>query len=336
MPDMVQFPLAKASFLLIQKKNEEALEIFERVLKKAPDSIEALSGVGVANLNMRRFGPAIAAFEKGLALRPTQRELLNGLGVTLVTAQDAKKAAMIAEYALTQAPHDQSALALLGTAWRLLNDEREHELNGYDCFIRAYDLDPPEGYADMDAFNRDLNAYMDGLHPEVREYVDQSLRNGTQTLGNIFNAGHNLVDRLKRRIEQAVNHYITELPADTKHPLTSRRSGGFTFSGSWSSRLRDCGYHTNHIHPGGWISSAYYIALPETVADMETKAGWIKFGEPGYDIALPDPVRRAIQPKPGRLVLFPSYMWHGTVPFRSAQARTTIAFDVVPDNLPAA
>jgi len=29
-------------------------------------------------------------------------------------------------------------------------------------------------------------------------------------------------------------------------------------------------------------------------------------------------------------VLFPSYMWHGTVPFRAPQNRTTVAFDVVP------
>jgi hypothetical protein len=33
---------------------------------------------------------------------------------------------------------------------------------------------------------------------------------------------------------------------------------------------------------------------------------------------------------PGRLILFPSYMWHGTVPFRATAARTTIAFDAVP------
>jgi hypothetical protein len=29
-------------------------------------------------------------------------------------------------------------------------------------------------------------------------------------------------------------------------------------------------------------------------------------------------------------VLFPSYMWHGTIPFRDAALRTTIAFDAVP------
>jgi hypothetical protein len=31
------------------------------------------------------------------------------------------------------------------------------------------------------------------------------------------------------------------------------------------------------------------------------------------------------------LVLFPSYLWHGTVPFSSNQARLTVAFDAVPE-----
>jgi hypothetical protein len=29
-------------------------------------------------------------------------------------------------------------------------------------------------------------------------------------------------------------------------------------------------------------------------------------------------------------VLFPSYMWHGTVPFGGDTTRLTIAFDIVP------
>jgi hypothetical protein len=84
------------------------------------------------------------------------------------------------------------------------------------------------------------------------------------------------------------------------------------------------------VHPKGWISSAYYVALPEAVADKNGQQGWIKFGEPSFDAHLNDPIRRVVQPRTGALVLFPSYMWHGTVPFRSEKARTTIAFDVVP------
>ena len=32
----------------------------------------------------------------------------------------------------------------------------------------------------------------------------------------------------------------------------------------------------------------------------------------------------------GRLVLFPSYMWHGTTPITGDAPRLTIAFDAVP------
>jgi hypothetical protein len=67
------------------------------------------------------------------------------------------------------------------------------------------------------------------------------------------------------------------------------------------------------------------------VLDSSAKQGWIKFGEPSFQTAMGDAIRRAIQPVPGQLVLFPSYMWHGTNPFRSKAARTTIAFDAIPD-----
>jgi hypothetical protein len=39
----------------------------------------------------------------------------------------------------------------------------------------------------------------------------------------------------------------------------------------------------------------------------------------------------AVQPAEGRLVLFPSYMWHGTLPIRGDEPRMTIAFDAVTD-----
>jgi hypothetical protein len=70
------------------------------------------------------------------------------------------------------------------------------------------------------------------------------------------------------------------------------------------------------------------VAVPEAVKAAASKEGWIKFGEPSVETGLL--FRRAIQHAPGRLVRFPSYMWHGTVPFHDKAVRTTIAFDAVP------
>jgi uncharacterized protein (TIGR02466 family) len=193
-----------------------------------------------------------------------------------------------------------------------------------------YELKAPEGYPDMESFNRDLNHYLDALHGGKKEFLEQTLRGGTQSLDNLFGKGHDLVERLRVRIDEAVADYIARMKENGEHPLFQRRRKDFGYSASWSARLHDCGYHTNHVHPKGWISSAYYVAVPDGAADSHAKQGWIKFGEPHFDAGPKASVRRAIQPVPGTLVLFPSYMWHGTVPFRSAESRTTIAFDVVP------
>ena len=94
-------------------------------------------------------------------------------------------------------------------------------------------------------------------------------------------------------------------------------------------RLKRNGFHTNHIHPDGMLSSAYYVEIPSETEDQSLKSGWIKFGEPRLRIPGHGPERQ-IQPKPGRLVLFPSYMWHGTNPIYGSEARMCIAFDVRP------
>jgi len=169
---------------------------------------------------------------------------------------------------------------------------------------------------------------LDAMHPLTREYLGQSLRGGTQTPENILEQGHALVEKLRARIDDAVAGYISRQRKDDAHPYLARMREEFSFSGSWSSRLRDTGFHINHLHPGGWISSCYYVDLPPAVDDPAQQQGWIKFGQPSFDVEL-EP-RRVIQPVAGRLVLFPSYMWHGTIPFRDTHARTTIAFDVLP------
>ena len=80
------------------------------------------------------------------------------------------------------------------------------------------------------------------------------------------------------------------------------------------------------MHPLGWISSALYIALPDEVPG-EGHAGWLELGEPPPELGTGLPPASFIQPHPGQLVLFPSWMWHGTIPFPAGE-RLTVAFDV--------
>jgi hypothetical protein len=58
--------------------------------------------------------------------------------------------------------------------------------------------------------------------------------------------------------------------------------------------------------------------------------GWLSFGEPGIPTAPALPAEHFVKPEPGVLVLFPSYVWHGTTPFHGEGVRLTAAFDVSP------
>jgi uncharacterized protein (TIGR02466 family) len=323
--------IAKASALLIADRVEEAFQGFESVIMRSPEDVDARYGLASAHARRKEFPSAIGEFRKAMARRPQDPHIRHGLISALLQAGDPVTAARMAEERLRESPWDQTALAQLGLAWRIRGDGREAELHGFEELIGVFELEPPEGYSDMAAFNRDLDASLDPLHPHAREFLDQSLRQGTQTFGDLFRERHELVGRLQRQIHQAVSRYLSELRTDARHPFLSRKRERFEFAGSWSSRLRDCGFHINHIHPQGWISSCYYVGVPSATEDATAQQGWLKFGEPPYELNLKAPIRRTLQPKPGRLVLFPSYLWHGTIPFQGEQTRTTIAFDVVPD-----
>jgi tetratricopeptide (TPR) repeat protein len=321
---------AKGHFLLKAGLPREAHEAFQKSLKLAPDCAATLTGLAHS---LEALGDRVGALDchkRSVLLQPEDPDAMVACAGFLLRGGAPQQARELAARAQAERPTDQGALAMLGLCCRALKDVSESVLNDYASFVRVFDLDPPEGYASMESFNCELSRYLDGLHADTRENFTQTLRGGTRLYDELFYNGHELVDRLTERIEAAVEHYIASLRADSTHPFTSRRGDAFSYSGSWSSRICGAGYHVNHIHPAGWISSAYYVAVPDVAADRVIQQGWLKFGEPTADFGSAFPPRLVVQPKPGRLVLFPSYLWHGTVPYRSPQNRTTIAFDVVP------
>jgi uncharacterized protein (TIGR02466 family) len=294
-------------------------------------------GLGQALSRLGRFEEALAAHRRAVELAPQEAATHISHASSLLQAGQTPLAAQAAETAVRLAPLDQQAWAVLGLAWRANGDAREAWLDDYRQHVQVFDLEPPKGWPDAASYNRALAAALEQLHTDAEAPVDQTLRHGSQTFGDIFNQDHPLLQQLKDRIAQAVDRYIAHLgtlPGDETHPLLGRISPRWRFTDSWSSRLRSGGFHTNHVHSHGWISSCYYVALPPAITngdDTSPQAGWITFGVPdtvvpGCDLR----ARRAERPQVGRLVLFPSYMWHGTLPFSDAQPRLTVAFDVMP------
>jgi tetratricopeptide (TPR) repeat protein len=209
----------------------------------------------------------------------------------------------------------------MSAAWRLTGDPRWAWLEGDPSFIGIYDIG--EDIPSLTALAERLRK----LHLSVHHPLEQSLRGGTQTDGPLFARIEPEIRELRAAVVSAVERHVASLPPyRAGHPLLVAERAPIRFAGSWSVRLTGAGFHVNHVHIYGWISSAFYVALPEEGMGGPEQAGWLSLGE-ATELGLDLPPIRLIEPKPGRLVLFPSTMWHGTRPFAAGE-RLTVAFDV--------
>ncbi|MBL0923855.1 MAG: hypothetical protein IBJ12_05225 [Sphingomonadaceae bacterium] len=208
----------------------------------------------------------------------------------------------------------------LSLIWRLTGNRSVTWLDGAPPLKSVCDLDfsPDE----LGVLAKTLRR----LHILHAPYPEQSVRGGTQTDRPLFFNPEPAIQSARSKIMTAVHNYIAALPAsDPTHPLLAPRRDDILFESSWSVRLKDQGYHASHTHVMGWISSAFYVALPEQPGPEPS--GWLALGTPPPELGLGLEPYATVEPRPGRLVLFPSTMWHGTYPFDAGE-RLTIAFDI--------
>jgi Flp pilus assembly protein TadD len=266
-------------------------------------------------------------------LAPKDAVVLENLVSILLSRGNAAEALPFIEAHRARLPEAQGWIAYEATAARLLGRELYPYLYDYDRLIQVFDVEPPPGWTSMRELNEALIESLGRSHSFRNHPLDQSLRNGTQTARGLLQDPDPAVKAILQAFEAPIEEYRRRLGRDLSHPLAMRNDGNARsrFTGAWSVRLKRLGHHVNHFHPDGWISSAYYVEVPPETTDPTAKSGWIKFGEPRYEVPGAT-AERLIQPLPGRLVLFPSYMWHGTMAIHGDSPRMTIAFDVKPGN----
>jgi len=319
------------SFLLDAKAADEALQ-HARAMRNVAEEPVLMADEALALELLGRTEEAGALFAHAHATLRMDAGFLNLYVLHLLKVGKPDEAAARALEALEREPDNQPALAYLGVAWRLLGDPREDWLCGYDRLIGEVPVEPPPQFRDEATFLAALEAALLPMHKATREPVNQSLRGGSQTPGVLFGRRDPMIVATREAIGRAVALHVERLPDDATHPFLRRKSAKVRFVGSWSVRLWSAGRHINHFHHEGWLSSAFYVSLPPSVTQPREgdAAGCIQFGEPPPELGLGLAPRRVIRPRPGRLALFPSYIWHGTVPFHDDAPRLTIAFDALP------
>jgi tetratricopeptide (TPR) repeat protein len=327
-PRELALRLVAADLLRNAGAAENALRLLERGLEIAPDSATFRTSIGVLLLEMDRLDDALPYLRAAHLRAPKSVAARRNLVPALLRTGAVDEARALCDELLGEFPDDQMLIAQRATALRLSGDAEYRQLYDYPRLVRSFALRPTAPFLDIAEFNAAFARELATLHRATHHPLDQSLRGGSQTERHLPRENP-VIAAFFAMLDAPIRDYIESLDGlDSVHPLDRRKRADFRITGSWSVQLRPGGFHLDHVHPRGWLSSAYYVSLPD-VSDAHSRAGWLKFGESGMRIPSCGP-EHFVKPAAGTLVLFPSYMWHGTVPFESGDHRLTAAFDVVP------
>lgn len=301
------------------------------ILRRMQPSPHLDSAAAIVLSALGRHDEAASLANSSAAQAPRIDWIRRNAACILLSAGDPFTARTHSEWGLALDPLDQEWIAIDAVARRAGGDPTYRANYDYDRFVQAFDLQPPDGYASTEDFIRALADRLRELHGFSNHPLDQSLRGGSQLQLNPDVPQDSLVEKLFEAFKAPINQYLASLGHDAAHPFLTQNTGRWRMQGAWSVRLVKGGSHVNHIHPEGWISSAFYVVVPPSVRpESNTQDGWITFGAPYFPVA-GLAAEHSVCPKPGRLVLFPSYMWHGVNPFNDDAERISVAFDLVPE-----
>ncbi|MQP68259.1 hypothetical protein GE253_23345 [Niveispirillum sp. SYP-B3756] len=176
---------------------------------------------------------------------------------------------------------------------------------------------PLPDITDRDAFHNALMQETTESGSFRYEPLDLATRKGQQT--SVLLNGTTSMPVLLSAIRGAIDRYVARLLPDSPFTRSIPKAGALD---AWMVRLGPGGRQAAHLHPSGWLSGVYYISAP----GVDETAGALVIP---YDKNPVWPVHTLV-PESGKLVLFPSYFMHHTLPHRSEQQRVCVAFDVLP------
>ena len=104
----------------------------------------------------------------------------------------------------------------------------------------------------------------------------------------------------------------------------------------WANINPPGGMNQSHIHPNALFSGVYYIK-------SSPKSGRLKIYDPRSGVQLNMPIKKSgdpgedlwreanIDPIPGRIIMFPSWLWHAVEPNESNDIRISVSFNFIQD-----
>jgi uncharacterized protein (TIGR02466 family) len=319
---------AMACILGDSGREEEGIGCFRELVAAHPQRRSAFYNLGMLLMEgPGRMTQAAEALERAVALDPGDNRARGSLALALLKAGEPARSLEHIDSVLARRPGDVHALAHKIAALSQLGDQAGiAALVDLDGMIHIDRFESDGEFETPSDLNEQLARHI-LEHPSLG--TEKTTTNGLDT-GEILTSDEPAIRALVRTVEKAVAKLEDSVDLTADHPFLAGRPRRWGLSG-WGVRMWSGGFQVPHYHKDAWISGVYYVRLPPTVKDTTaSQQGWIEFGRGADDLFRESspPVRR-IRPEEGRVIAFPSYFWHRTLPFTDSEERLCISFNVV-------
>ncbi|MEE2773894.1 MAG: tetratricopeptide repeat protein [Pseudomonadota bacterium] len=352
-PDFAEAHYNIGNILYQQGHPEKAIKNYKKALKIKPGFAAACYNIANILKEQNELRTAIKWYRETLHINPNYSEAKLNLGNTLRAIGDMKEAINI--YDKLEDP--QSVAKALECTYFLSEIEEfnrrleaisktnprnigvaaisafaAHQLQQQDTYPFCKNAIDLIKYGTVKSHVKDVDRFIDkilremSLETAVWEPKSKTTKGGFQTSNKLFSKPSPTMKKLEEIIKTEL-HLFYEKFSDHNSTLIQDWPKDLKIS-AWYVRILQNGHQGSHIHPSGWVSGVLYL---KTVDAPRKNEGAIEFGLHGYEYPITNEnyPRQLYQPSKGDLVLFPSSLFHKTIPVIQNVERCVIAFDLV-------
>ena len=332
---------------------QKSINCYQKVIKVQPNNAEAYNNLGVAFYKVRNLKKAKSCYEKAIKIQPNQTRTYYNLGEIFREDKEFEKAADYFKLPGTSLSNAQfleciylskglkkyneildtyvkkDPINLRIAAFASYVSIKENIKNIYPFCKNPLDyffsINLKEVFKFSDNFSTQLLKISEKLESDWR--LQAIVKNGHQSSGNLFDNSIPEITELRGKIEKQIHIYKEKYKSSNDYYITRWPNKNNLFG--WYIILKKQGQVTSHIHEDGWLSGVFYLKIPKA---LEKNEGAINLSLQGfdypYDKSLPS---INYSPKQFDLILYPSSLFHYTIPFASNEERHCIAFDIKPE-----
>ena len=148
-----------------------------------------------------------------------------------------------------------------------------------------------------------------------------------QTAGNIFNNRRHL-KALEKLLINKIDAYNKQNSQSTGRDFARDLKNNLYSLTGWAIVMSEGGNLKSHNHEQGWLTGTFYLQVPDPSDNKNEGAIAFSHKGPNYPKGTSLFPEKIIRPKSRDLNIFPSSLFHKTLPFQGDKKRICIAFDV--------